>query len=270
VRATLRRRLVYRGAAGELGAKRATVGGRRVHWRASARPFPDGPTVVLVHGLGVSGRYLLPTAARLAPRCRVLVPDLPGAGPSEKPAAAFDVIGLAAALEAWLDAVEVDRAAFVGNSLGCQTIVELAATKPERFDRLVLIGPTMDAAALTFGRQLGRLLLDATREPPTLVVLTAAEYLLAGIPRVVSTARAALRHPLEERLPDVQAPTLVVRGERDPIAPQAWAERVADLLPDGRLTVIPRAPHAPNYSAADALATVVLSFLADSRPSATS
>lgn len=259
----VRRALVYRGAPDELGSEWVTVNGLRVHWRASAAPPGPGPTAVLVHGLGVSGRYLLPTAARLAPRCRVLVPDLPGAGRSEKPSAALDVAGLAGALRAWLDAVEVERAAFVGGSLGCQTIVELAASEPERVDRLVLVGPSMDAAALSFGRQLGRLLLDATREPAALVALAAAEYLLAGIPRVVTTARAALRHPMEERLRNVEAPTLVVRGERDPIASQAWAERIVDVLPRGRLTVIPNAPHATNYSTADELATVVLSFLAD-------
>jgi 2-hydroxy-6-oxonona-2,4-dienedioate hydrolase len=259
----LKRALVYRGASDELGSEWVTVNGLRVHWRASTAPTVAGPTVVLVHGLGVSGRYLLPTAARLAPRSRVLVPDLPGAGPSEKPPAALDVAGLADALAAWLDAVEIERAAFVGSSLGCQTIVELAATKPERVDRLVLIGPSMDVAAPTFGRQLGRLLLDATREPAALVALAATEYLLAGIPRVVTTARAALRHPMEERLRHVEAPTLVVRGERDPIASQAWTERIVDLLARGRLTVIPRAPHATNYSTADVLATIVLSFLAD-------
>jgi pimeloyl-ACP methyl ester carboxylesterase len=44
----------------------------------SFRCSVDGPAVVLVHGLGLSGRYMLPVAEPLAPRYPVYMPDLPG------------------------------------------------------------------------------------------------------------------------------------------------------------------------------------------------
>ena len=54
------------------------VGGMRMHARVSTRLLPsDAPGIVLVHGIGVSGRYLVPTAVRLATTFRVYVPDLP-------------------------------------------------------------------------------------------------------------------------------------------------------------------------------------------------
>jgi 2-hydroxy-6-oxonona-2,4-dienedioate hydrolase len=46
----------------------------------------------------------------------------------------------------------------------------------------------------------------------------------------------------------MQAPTLVLRGAHDPIVSQQWAERVAQLLPQGQLKVIPRVAHAMHYS----------------------
>ena len=70
-----------------------------------------------------------------------------------------------------------------------------------------------------------------------------------------------LGDPVETKLVAVQAPTLVVRGSRDPIVPRRWAEEVADGLPRGKLTEVPEAAHAVNYSAPDALARLTLEFL---------
>ena len=62
-------------------------------------------------------------------------------------------------------------------------------------------------------------------------------------------------------LPRLAAPTLVVRGSRDPIVPQRWAEAVTALLPRGRLLVIPRGPHVVNYTSAGVFADVVAAFV---------
>src|SRR4051812_42264365 len=61
------------------------VHGLRIHARVSMTPGPDAPTVVLVHGVAVSSRYLVPLAEQLVPRARVYLPDLPGYGRSECP-----------------------------------------------------------------------------------------------------------------------------------------------------------------------------------------
>ena len=52
--------------------------------------------------------------------------------------------GLSGALSAWMEGIGVERATLVGNSMGCQVIAELAACHPERVERAVLQGPTMD------------------------------------------------------------------------------------------------------------------------------
>jgi 2-hydroxy-6-oxonona-2,4-dienedioate hydrolase len=238
------------------------VGGLRVHALAAGGPPPKRSTaVVLVHGLVVSSRYMVPTAERLAVHHRVYAPDLPGFGKSEKPPHALDVSGLSDALAAWMEAAGLKRAALVGNSMGCQIIADLAARRPERVERAVLQGPTMDPYARTILRQAGRFLLDTPREPPSLLPIELLDYLSAGTRRAWRTFRYALDDRIEDKLPKVRVPTLVVRGSQDPIVPQSWAEEVSGLLPMGRLVVIPDASHTLNYGRAPELARAVTDFL---------
>jgi 2-hydroxy-6-oxonona-2,4-dienedioate hydrolase len=130
----------------------------------------------------------------------------------------------------------------VGNSFGCQVIVELAARHPERVACAVLQGPTMDAAARSLPRQTWRWLRDLVQERPD-PKARLRDYRDAGLRRVLATYRLALRHRVEEQLPRAVAPTLVVRGPDDPIVSQAWAETVAGLLPAGRLVVTDSGAH---------------------------
>lgn len=219
--------------------------------------------MVLVHGLIVSGRYMVPTAELLATHYRIFAPDLPGFGKSEKPPHVLDVAGLSDSLAAWIGEVGLDRAALVGNSFGCQIIADLAARHPERVERAVLQAPTMDPRARTALREVGRFLLDMPREPLSLLPIELLDYLSAGTRRSWRTFRYALEDPIEEKLPEVRVPTLVVRGSRDLIVPQRWAEEVAGLLPRGRLAVIPGAAHAANYGWAAEFARVVRAFLGE-------
>ncbi|HEX7125400.1 MAG TPA: alpha/beta fold hydrolase [Thermodesulfobacteriota bacterium] len=216
------------------------------------------PAVVLVHGLGVSHRYLRPLGDRLALRARVYAPDLPGFGASPAPPGRpLDVPELAAALAGFLDAARIGPATFVGNSMGCQVIAELAAGEPARVTRAVLNGPTIDPCARTAVGQIARLLLDALREPPGLVPLVVGDYLRCGPARLWQTFRHALRHPMADTLTRVTAPTVVVRGSRDPLVSRRWAETASRLLPRGRLVELPGVAHAAVYSAPRRLARVV-------------
>jgi len=238
------------------------VDGLRMHARVSEDRAAGGPPVVLVHGLVVSGRYMVPLLDELARSHAVYAPDLSGFGRSEGPAGALDVAGLADALAAWMRATRLSAAVLVGNSMGCQVIVELALRHPDLVEKVVLQGPTMDPRARSAPRQMWRLLLDTTREPPFLVAIEGLDLLRAGVRRSWRTFRHALDDPVEERLPRVRVPALVVHGSRDGISPRYWAEEVARLLPDGRLVDLPGTPHAANYSAPAQFARAVRAFLA--------
>ena len=128
-----------------------------MHARVSVDSVPPGrPPVVLVHGLIVSSRYLVPLAARLARDYPVYAPDLPGYGESAKPGRVLNVPELADALAAWMRAVGLDRAALIGNSFGCQILADFGVRYPDRIERAVLLGPTGDPCGRSASRQVAR------------------------------------------------------------------------------------------------------------------
>jgi len=216
------------------------VRGLRIHDQARDGG-PEMP-VVFLHGLAVSHRYLMPTARALPHRHPVVVPDMPGFGHSDKPRRPLGLPELADALAAWIEAAGINRPALVVNSFGGQIIVELAAHYPDRVACAVLQGPTMDPAARSLPSQTWRWLRDTVQERPD-PRARLSDYRDAGLRRVLATYRLALRDRVEDKLPRVVAPTLVVRGPDDPIVSQAWAETVADLLPSGQLVVTDSGAH---------------------------
>jgi 2-hydroxy-6-oxonona-2,4-dienedioate hydrolase len=243
----------------ELRRRVYDVDGLRLHARVA--DDADGPDIVLVHGISVSSRYMVPVAHELAAWARVYAVDLPGFGQSDKPPRALDVPELAHALRRWLDAARLERPAFLANSFGCQVVVELAAGNPERASHLILVGPTIDRHARTPADQIARWALTALRDPFPLHLIVLRDTAASGIRRTWRTFRHALRDGVERKLPSIETPTLVVRGERDPLAPERWCEEVAALLPQGRLAVVPGAAHALNWSRPRELDGLVREFL---------
>jgi pimeloyl-ACP methyl ester carboxylesterase len=241
----------------------STVSGVSMYARRFVGGQRRAPTMVLVHGLGVSGRYMLPTAEALAADYPTFVPDLPGFGRSGKPSHILNISELANALAAWMHLVGLSHACLVGNSLASQFIVDLALQHPALVDAAVLIGPTMDSQARSFWKQVGRAALDMFHEPIGFWPLLTWDYLVAGPIRTAVTLRYALRDPVHEKLSAVGIPVLVIRGAHDPIAPQRWVEEMVQRLPHGRLLVLPTEAHVPNYSSGDIIAKAIREFLAD-------
>ena len=245
------------------------VDGISIHARVSTRVFGDGRTrLVFVHGLGVSVRYLEPTMVRLAKEHPVSGLDLPGFGRSDTPPKALDTAGLGRALAAWLDARGIGPAIFIGNSYGCQVIVELAMQDPSRVVGLVLNAPTMDPAHRSIFGQLWRVLADIPFEPWRLGFLVAIDYLRARPLRLLATLRHALADHIEEKLPDIVAPTIVVCGALDPVVTVAWAAEAARLVgissqgaAGATLTVVPTAAHALPYDDPASFASLIDAFV---------
>lgn len=247
----------------KLESRWSIVDGLRIHTRAIPSARPGAPIVVLVHGLGVSGRYFEPAMKALAGDRTLLAPDLPGTGRSASPRHVLDVSELAHALGRWLDVQGISRASFVANSMGCQVATRLAVIAADRVDRLVLVGPTVDPRWRSMRRQIARWLLEATREPLKIFPILLRDYLRFGPRRFFATGRHALEHRMEDDAPYVEAPTLVLRGARDAFVSNAWIETLAQSFPRARAATIPRAAHAAHFKAPDELARLVLPFLAE-------
>jgi 2-hydroxy-6-oxonona-2,4-dienedioate hydrolase len=232
----------------------------RMHARAGGDGI-SGTPVVLVHGMVISGRYMVPTAEELAPLCPVYAIDLPGYGDSVKPSAILRLPELADALAAWMDAMRFPSAHLVANSFGCQVLAEFALRHARRVDRLVFQGPTVDPMARTVLKQLGRLLRNTPSEAGGLGWITAVDYVKAGMRRIRATMRMAIEDRIEDKLPGIAAPTLVVRGGKDPLVPQEWADEVVRLLPKGELRVLPGLGHTINYTAPKEFVAAMRPFL---------
>lgn len=235
------------------------VDGSRMH----AVALGDGPPVVLVHGYGVSGTYMLPLARALAASVSAFVPDLPGQGRSEHLRGRRSLADLADALGGWIEATGLARPALVANSMGCQIVTELAVRRPAQVGPMVLIGPTIDPARRAARHQLFGALRDLAREPLSLVALAARDDAAVGLPALLSTARVVLADRIEERLPLIEQPTVVVHGDKDGFVGREWAERVATLLPRGRLVPVAGEPHAVQYTRPELVARIVRELLVE-------
>jgi 2-hydroxy-6-oxonona-2,4-dienedioate hydrolase len=228
---------------------------------SEAGPAERAP-LVLVHGQIVSSRYLVPLGEQLASRRRVYLPDLPGFGHSSKPSRVLTVSEQAEVLAAFMEAMGLQRAALIANSVGCQIVAQLAVAQPQLVDRLVLLGPTMDRRRRRWYVQAARWILNCFSEPRReLARIILRDCLDAGLRRGAITFRHALHDAIEEKLPRVQAPVLVVKGGRDPIVPIDWAEEITRLLPRGSLLVVPEGAHAMHYSMPATLAADLMTFL---------
>lgn len=236
-------------------------GDLRLHVRERCSVDAESTACVLVHGLAVSHRYLMPTARCLHGRA-VYVPDLPGFGLSDKPAAVYDVRGHAGVLAAWLDGQGGLPVCVLGNSFGCQVAVELAFRRPDLVAALVLVGPTVDPAAASVPGQLARWLRDLLREDWRQAPILLADVRDAGVRRIAGTLRHSVRDRIEVKLPAVQAPTLLVRGARDAVVPPDWLAAAAELMPDARALVLAGPAHNAVTTAGPLLAATVDAFLA--------
>jgi 2-hydroxy-6-oxonona-2,4-dienedioate hydrolase len=245
--------------------KRTKINGLQVFSRISVHDQQNARLpIVLVHGLSVSSLYLVPTAEKLAPDYSVYLPDFPGFGNSDKPKYILNLSELAGTLAQWMDHFSLDQAILLGNSMGCQIIAEFALRNPGRVSKAILVGPTTDPKRRTLIHHMILLLVAGFIEPPRYIPVVIKDYLRAGLRRTFQTSRYILRDRIEEKLPQMTSPVLVVRGERDPIVSQEWVESIDRLLPDSKLVVIPEAAHVVNFSHPVELSIAVRSFLDES------
>ena len=231
--------------------------------RISTMEAGRGTPVVLLHGLGATKASFLPSVAALAATHRAIAIDLPGFGDSDKPLrGAYDPAFFARAVVALLDALHLDRAHLVGNSMGGRVAIEVGLAAPSRVRRLGLLAPSL---AWLRGRPWAPLLrlvppqLGALQPAPRRIAEEIARRALRGVDSPWTTAgldeflrsyltpsgraafyAAARNIYLEEphgpdgfwtRLPQLSAPALFVWGRRDTIVPIRFAEHVRRALP---------------------------------------
>lgn len=226
------------------------------------------PMIVMVHGIGMSHRYLSRLHAVLAGSTRVVSVDLPGFAGLPKPRRDVDVVTMGRALADVIATLGEERVVLVGHSMGSQWVIEAARHRPEPVTAVVIIGPVADERYRTVPAQARALALDTFGETPLVNTIVFTDYLRCGIPWYLVQVRHMLDYPTERRLRDLSAPVLVIRGGDDPVAGREWCRRLRDAARNSRLVEIPGHHHVAQHTAPRAVAAAILFHTASDWPDA--
>lgn len=208
----------------------------------------DGPQIVLVHGIGVASRYFRRLAAVLSRSAGVHVLELPGFGGAPKPAAPLSVERLAAVVNDYVRSADLSRPVLVGHSMGSQIVLEASLQEPGAASTVVAIGTVVDPSARTAAQQGLRLLHDILIETPSANWAVLRDYVRTGPVWYLRTVPIMLGYRSEEAVSRLTAPLLIMRGSRDPIAPQDWVEELRALASDAQLVTVPGGAHVVMHS----------------------
>ena len=219
------------------------VAGRPVASLTAGERRAGVPELVVVPGLGALG-YLLPTVRACAGWTRVHLLDLPGFGHPATARLPADLASVAAATAAWLAQVTTTPVLVVGHSTGAQAALHAALSRPDDVAGLVLAGATFSPEGRQPPGLLRQALATLPQERPG-ELPAVLPYYLRGRRRVVGLLRSAMADRPEDVVRRLTRPLVVLRGRRDGLCPQAWADQLAAAAPRGRVQVVPGAHNAP-------------------------
>jgi pimeloyl-ACP methyl ester carboxylesterase len=262
------------------------VAGLRLHLRDTGPR--DAPAVILLHGFGSSLQTWDDWANTLQARFRVVRFDLPGFGlTGPDPSGDYSDARTMQVLLAVMDRLGIARAALIGNSLGGKIAWNFAAAHPDRVSRLVLISPDGFASpGFDYGKparvpamlralpyvlpssMLRMSLTPAFGDPakfsPALVKRYRDMLLAPGVRTAMLARMGQVRlEPPEPILRRIQAPTLLLWGERDAMIPFSNAADYSSEMPHCRLIALPGIGHVPQEEAPAQSLVPVEAFLAD-------
>jgi pimeloyl-ACP methyl ester carboxylesterase len=233
------------------------------------------PLVVVHHEIGNPG--WLPVYENLAATRRVVVPDLPGYGKSERPAWARDARDLAILTHLLLDRLALAKVDLLGLGFGGWVAAEMATMDQARFGRIVLINPYglrprqgeyMDQFLISHEEFVRAGFHDPAAFERQFGELPAIEQLEQWDVHREMTTRLAWKpymfsHALPALLGEVRRPTLVIAGESDRIAPLDVARQYCERLPLASLEVMPATGHFAEMERPDEVAAHLTRFLAE-------
>ena len=241
----------------------------------------QGPALFLVHGVGSSRQVWEPIVHRLAPHFRCIACDLRGHGDSPGADQPIGLDEFVADLEALRTTLGIERAHFVGHSLGGMIVPAYARIHPQRVDSLSLLSTVafrpaeakvgMSAfveklenggTAAVIDTLMDRWFTDGFRHDCPEIVAARREQVLNLDPRVYrETYRVYATTDTGPWLYEIGAPTLVMTGEFDPGCGPALNAKMAQALPRAELKILPALRHSILIEAPKQTSDSLLSFL---------
>ncbi len=262
-----------------------SVAGHKLHVRDSGSKA--SPTVILLHGLGSSLHTWELWAQALTPAFRVVRYDLSGSGLSEPdPLSDYGDTRSLDVLLALMDTLKIGKASLIGNSIGGRLAWKFAAKHPERVEKLVLISPDgYESPGFEYGKRphvpaimklmkyvlpksiLRTNLAPAYGDAARLSDETVTRYydmMLAPGSRGALIARMeqTVLSPPEPFLEGIEAPTLLVWGDKDAMIPIANAAEYQKHIRNAALVTLTGLGHVPHEEAPNTSLPAVQAFLA--------
>jgi 4,5:9,10-diseco-3-hydroxy-5,9,17-trioxoandrosta-1(10),2-diene-4-oate hydrolase len=256
----------------------------------------EGDPIVFIHGLSGAWVNWLENIPHFARDHRVIAMDLPGFGDSPMPAEKISIAGYGRIVDELLDALGIDRAVIVGNSMGGFIAAEIAIQFGTRVENLVLIsaagisiehqrnepvlhvlerlddvlilgtGWMATRSAMLAGRPRARrqiMKLVAHRADALPAPLIAEQVKGSGKPGFVPALDALTDYPIRDRLGKIECPVLVVWGAEDRLVPVRDAYTFGELIPNARVVVWPDTGHVAMLERPGAFNALVDDFLAE-------
>jgi pimeloyl-ACP methyl ester carboxylesterase len=279
-------------ARSELRLRHVNIHGHEVGYRMAG----EGPAILLVHGVTGSSTTWREVMPVLAERFTVLAPDLLGHGESAKPRGDYSLGAFASGIRDLMVALDIDRATFVGHSLGGGVALQMAYQFPQRCERLVLVcsgglgkevSPLLRAVSLPGSE----LVLPVLMAPQIRQALEAVGSVLSkvglrpgirgreawrsytgltethGRVAFIHTIRSVI-DPLGQRVSArdrlylaQEVPTLIVWGGRDRIIPVDHAHAAHELIPGSVLKIVAEAGHFVPFETPEPFLEALLSFI---------
>jgi pimeloyl-ACP methyl ester carboxylesterase len=261
---------------------------------------PDGPVVLLLHGLLSESTTWQPTIEPLARLgLHVIALDLVGHGESDKPPLAYYLDDFAASVSALLTHLELGPVTLAGHSLGGAIAMEFAHTYPDQIARLVLVASgglgtkvhlilrvaTLPGSGVFLRAMVNRRtawfyarpqLHRALRLPPESVVNLArmgrsllsheGRSTFVTAVRAVITPTGQIGDMVANDFVRPELPTLIIWSKGDPIIPARHAIRAHERLPNSRLDLFEGATHEPHRREPDRFAAAVAAFIDETDP----
>jgi pimeloyl-ACP methyl ester carboxylesterase len=239
----------------------------------------EGPTVLMVHGLGGTSNFYQVQAEALAERCRVVRVDSAGAGRSPV-ADGIDIASHAEDLAAVLHRLGADAAAVVGHSMGTLVVRELARRHPGKVSALALLGAVREPAEA--GRQAQRDRAAVLREKgtaavaPGVVANALSETTRREKPEVAAFVRElVMRQDAEGYARNCEAlaaatepgpvaaglPLLLITGSDDKAGPPEASQEIADAHGSATVEILAGVGHWTALEAARPVTDLLLKFL---------
>ena len=261
------------------------------YWSAGEK----GSTVILLHGVGCSVEFWERNIAALAREHRVFAVDIVGFGRTDKPEVVYTFQLMADFVLDFMNAMGIDKASLVGNSMGGGISMTVAAQAPERVKKIVLVdpvglgkwqSPVMRLMTLPVignvltkpsrkgvERQMQLCLYDFSQASDDFIDRVTAIGTLPGNQRTflsllretgnITGIRKGIIAEFSARLKKIKAPILVIWGRQDRILLASEGEAAVERMADVRLHVMDKAGHLPQIDKPEEFNATVLDFLKD-------